>query len=159
MDNNDVFRRLRYALDLKDHAMTDVFAQADVEVKVAQVSGWLKKDDDEKFIKMSDRELAVFLNGLINLKRGKREGEQPEPEERLNNNLILQKLRIALNLKTEDIIDICKLAKFGLSKPELSAFFRKPGSRNYRLCKDQILRYFLMGLQLHLRPANTDEKQ
>lgn len=158
MDNNDVLRRLRYAFDFKDHAMVDIFAQADHSVTGKQVSGWLKKDDDAQFIKMSDKELAIFLNGLINLKRGKREGEQPEPEERLSNNMIFQKLRIALNLKAEEIIDICKLAQFGLSKPELSSFFRKPGARNYRVCKDQILRYFLMGLQIHLRPSDPESK-
>lgn len=158
MDNNDVLRRLRYAFDLKDHAMIDIFARADHSVSSTQISGWLKKDDDEKFLKLSDKELAIFLNGLINLKRGKREGEQPAPEEKLNNNMIFQKLRIALNLKAEDIIEICKLAKFGLSKPELSSFFRKPGARNYRVCKDQILRYFLMGLQLHLRPAANESE-
>lgn len=138
--------------------MIDLFAQADHTVSGMQVSAWLKKEDDEKFVKLGDKELAIFLNGLINRKRGKREGEQPEPEDKLNNNMILQKLRIALNLKAEDIIEICRLAKFGLSKPELSSFFRKPGSRNYRPCKDQILRYFLMGLQLHLRPSGNETK-
>lgn len=61
-----------------------------------------KREDDSAYIKMSDSELASFLNGLINLKRGKREGEQPEPESRLTNNMVFQKLRIALNLKAED---------------------------------------------------------
>jgi len=102
--------------------------------------------------------LAVFLNGFINLKRGKRDGPQPKPEERLNNNLIFQKLRIALNLRAEDIIDILQLVDFRLSKPELSAFFRKPDNKNYRKCKDQILRNFLLGVQSKFRPDSNDSE-
>ncbi|EEZ40952.1 hypothetical protein VDA_001984 [Photobacterium damselae subsp. damselae CIP 102761] len=96
------------------------------------------------------------MNGLINLKRGKREGEQPEPESRLTNNMVFQKLRIALNLKAEEILEVLELANFRLSKHELSAFFRKPENKHYRECKDQILRNFLLGVQLQLRPEDTE---
>lgn len=64
----------------------------------------------------------------------------------MNNNDILKKLRIALELKEEDIIEILKLTDFELSKSELSALFRKEGHRNYKECGDQILRRFLDGL-------------
>lgn len=103
MTNNDILRRIRYTFDFKDKAMVDIFAQAEVTVTEEQVVSWLKREDDSAYIKMSDSELASFLNGLINLKRGKREGEQPEPESRLTNNMVFQKLRIALNLKAEEI--------------------------------------------------------
>ena len=125
---------------------------ADATATHEQISGWLQKEEDNGFVKLSDVELAVFLNGLINFKRGKREGSQPAPEEKLNNNIIFQKLRIALNLKSEDILETLQLADFRLSKHELSAFFRKPDNKHYRECKDQILRNFLMGLQLKFRP-------
>jgi len=88
---------------------------------------------------------------LINDKRGKREGAQPEPEKLLNNNIIFMKLKIALNLKAEDVLGILELAEFRISKHELSAFFRKPGHKHYRECKDQILRNFLQGMQLKYR--------
>jgi len=100
----------------------------------------------------SDTQLAIFLNGLINDKRGKKEGSQPEPEKRLNNNIIFVKLKIALNLKAEDILEIMDLANLRISKHELSAFFRKPGHKHYRDCKGQILRNFLKGVQLKYRP-------
>ena len=116
-----------------------------------QVSDWLKKDDDPAYQECSDTQLAIFLNGLINNKRGKREGAQPKPEARLNNNIIFMKLKIALNLKAEDVLEILELAEFRLSKHELSAFFRKPGHKHYRECKDQILRNFLQGMQLKYR--------
>ncbi|ODA26436.1 YehS family protein [Photobacterium damselae] len=156
MTNNDILRRIRYTFDFKDKAMVDIFAQAEVTVTEEQVVSWLKREDDSTYIKMSDSELASFLNGLINLKRGKREGEQPEPESRLTNNMVFQKLRIALNLKAEEILEVLELANFRLSKHELSAFFRKPENKHYRECKDQILRNFLLGVQLQLRPEDTE---
>lgn len=155
MTNNDILRRIRYTFDLKDRTMIDIFSLADFKATEEQVVGWLKKEDDSEFIKITDTELAVFLNGFINYKRGKREGQQQEPESRLNNNKVFQKLRIALNLKADDILEILKLADLHLSQHELSAFFRKPGSSNYRECKDQVLRNFLLGVQLQLRPGDN----
>jgi len=155
MNNNDVLRRIRYIFDFGDAKMIDIFAMADDEVTRGQVSDWLKKDDDPAYQECSDTQLAIFLNGLINDKRGKKEGAQPEPEARLTNNIIFMKLKIALNLKAEDVLEILELAEFRISKHELSAFFRKPGHKHYRECKDQILRNFLQGMQLKYRD-NTD---
>lgn len=158
MTNNDILRRIRYTFDLKDSAVIDIFALADFKATEEQVITWLRKEEDAYFRELADKELAAFLNGFINLKRGKRDGPQPEPEERLNNNLIFRKLRIALNFKAEDIIDVLQLVDFRLSKHELSAFFRKPGNKNYRKCKDQILRNFLMGVQHKFRPGSSKKE-
>lgn len=147
MTNNDILRRLRYAFDFKDNKMIAIFALADHEVSKAQLTAWMKKDDDPEFKSMHDKFLAIFLNGFINDKRGKREGEQPLPEKSLNNNIILRKLKIALNLKDDDMVEILDLADLRFSKHEITAFFRKPGQRQYRECKDQILRNFIFGLQ------------
>ncbi len=151
MTNNDILRRIRYTFDFNDSKMIAVFALADHKVTREEISDWLKKDDDPAFQKCSDTQLAIFLNGLINDRRGKKEGPQPKPEKRLNNNIIFRKLKIALNLKAEDILEIMGLADLRMSKHELSAFFRKPDHKNYRDCKDQILRNFLKGVQLKYR--------
>ncbi len=151
MTNNDVLRRLRYTFDFSDSKMIAIFAEADYVVTREQISDWLKKDDDPAYINLRDRELAMFLNGLINDRRGKREGEQPRPEQRVNNNIIFRKLKIALDLKAEDILEILALRNVTLSKHELSAFFRKPGHKHYRECKDQVMRNFLNGLQTKYR--------
>ena len=151
MTNNDILRRIRYTFALNDNKMINIFAQADLEVTREQISDWLKKDDDPAFQAISDVLFATFLNGLINENRGKREGEQPVPEKKLNNNIILRKLKIALDLKNEDVIELMKLADFELSKHELSALFRKQGHKHYRECKDQILRNFLKGMQAKYR--------
>ncbi|MDR9830480.1 DUF1456 family protein [Vibrio sp. FNV 38] len=154
MTNNDILRRVRYTFDFKDNEMKNIFSLADCSVTEEQVQNWLKKDEDEALVALTDQELAIFLNGLINLKRGKRDGEQAQPETSLNNNMVFQKLRIALNLKAEEILEIFELVDFRLSKHELSSFFRKPENKHYRECKDQILRNFLLGVQQKLRPSN-----
>jgi uncharacterized protein YehS (DUF1456 family) len=153
MINNDILRRIRYTFDFNDSKMIAIFGSADHPVTRAQISDWLKKEDDPAYRKCNDMLLAIFLNGLINDKRGKKEGPQPEPEKRLTNNIIFRKLKIALNLKAEDILEILDLADLRISKHELSAFFRKPDNKHYRGCKDQILRKFLKGLQLRYRPG------
>ncbi|MBA3016864.1 MAG: DUF1456 family protein [Proteobacteria bacterium] len=157
MTNNDILRSIRYTFDFNDSKMIAVFGLADHQVTREQISDWLKKDDDPAYQKCSDTQLAIFLNGLINDKRGKKEGPQPEPEQRLTNNIIFRKLKIALNLKAEDILEIMDLANLRISKHELSAFFRKPDHQHYRDCKDQILRNFLKGVQLKYR-ANIQLK-
>ncbi len=156
MTNNDILRRIRFTFDFNDSKMIEIFGAAELEVTREQVSNWLKKDDDSDFVKIRDIELATFLNGLINVKRGKKEGPQVEPEKRLTNNMVFMKLRIALNLKAEDIVDILKLSGFDVSKHELSSFFRKPDNKHYRECKDQILRNFLQGIQLDIRPESAE---
>jgi len=131
--------------------MITIFAQADVAVSRSQVSDWLKKDDDPQQQKCDDRVLASYLNGLINEKRGKQDGTQPEPEDKLDNNIIFKKLKIALNLKAGDILRIMALVDFTISKHELSALFRKRGHKHYRECQEQILRNFLHGIQVEYR--------
>ena len=157
MTNNDILRRIRYIFDLNDSKMIELFGLADFEVTREQISDWMKKDDDPAFQKFNDVRLAIFLNGLIVDKRGKKDGPQPKPEKRLSNNIIFRKLRIALNLKDEDILAVLDLAGVSMSKPELSAFFRKPDHKNYRECKDQVLRNFITGLQLKHRPNSSPE--
>ena len=147
MTNNDILRRLRYCFDLKDQAIVDVFALVNQSVSKKDVSNWLKNDEDKEFKECNHQTLTHFLDGFIKLKRGSKEDKKPIRSEPLTNNLIFRKLKIALNLKAEEVLDILALADFRLSKHELSALFRKKDHKNYRQCKDQVLRNFLMGLQ------------
>lgn len=153
MTNNDILRRIRYVFDFNDTKMISIFALADDKVTREQISSWLKKDDDPDYKACTDTQLAIFLNGLINHKRGKKDGPQPTPEKKLNNNIIFRKLKIALNLKEEDTLALLKLADLNISKHELSAFFRREDHKHYRACKDQILRNFIKGMQLKYRPT------
>lgn len=145
--NNDILRRIRFVFNFDDSKMMKLSSTAERKVTRAEISDWLKRDDDIGHKPMTDTELAIFLNSFIEEKRGKRDGPAPEPEKRLSNNAVFMKLKIALNLKAEDVLDILSLAGFKLGKHELSAFFRKPGHKHYRECKDQVLRNFLQGMQ------------
>ncbi|MEQ9377307.1 MAG: DUF1456 family protein [Imperialibacter sp.] len=156
MTNNDIFRRLRYLLDAGDSQMIELFAQAGHHVTRAEVSDYMKREDEETFQEMPDIKLAIFLNGLINEKRGTREGDQPAPEQQLNNNIILRKLKIAFNLSSEDIQAIFKLKGKSIGPHELSAFFRNPKQSQYRPCNDQYLRYFLSGMQIKYRAGEEE---
>lgn len=151
MTNNDILRRLRYTFDFNDAKMIALFGLAELDVTRDQISDWLKKEEDPAYKECNDTQLAIFLNGLIVDKRGEREGPKPEPEKRLTNNIIFKKLKIALNLKSADILEIMDMANLGISPHELSAFFRKPTHKHYRECQDQILRNFLKGVQLKYR--------
>jgi len=151
MNNNDVLRRIRYTFNFDDTKMINIFELGGLQVTRAQISDWLKKEDDPDYQECSDVQLATFLNGLIVDKRGRKDGPQPEPETSLTNNIIFRKLKIALNLQADDVLKLIKRADFSMSKHELSAFFRKPDHKHYRKCKDQVLRYFLKGLQLEYR--------
>ena len=155
MKANDVMRRIRYILDLDDAQMIAVFADAEQKVHRGQIRAWLKKDDDAGYADCSDVMFATFLNGLINQKRGKQDGPQKAPEQSLNNNAVLRKLKIAFNLQAEEILSLLALADLQVSKHELSAFFRRPDHKHYRACKDQILRNFLQGLQVKHRGENN----
>jgi uncharacterized protein YehS (DUF1456 family) len=154
--NNQTLRRLRYAFDFNDSTMIKIFAHGGLEVSRAQVSDWLKKDDDAAFVAIEDPALAMFLNGLIIEKRGRKDGPQPEPEQKLNHNIVFRKLKIALDLKDEDILALLLLSDFRLSKHELSVFFRRPDHHHYRACQDQVLRNFIKGVQLKFRQDSED---
>jgi uncharacterized protein YehS (DUF1456 family) len=151
--NNDTLRRFRYALNINDSTMIEIFKISGVKISQSELISYLKRDDEEGYINLSDRMMTLFLDGFIILKRGKREekpnqNKPPLPELSLTNNLILKKLRIALELKEVDILKLLKVAQFEVSKSELSALFRKEGHRNYKECKDQFLKYFIKGLTI-----------
>jgi uncharacterized protein YehS (DUF1456 family) len=145
---NDILRRIRYTFDLNDSKMMEIFGFADLDVTRAEISDWLKKEDDPAYKDLDDHTLAIFLNGFIIDRRGKKEGPQSVAEKRMNNNMVLRKLKIALNLKDEDMLEILGQVDRNISKHELSAFFRNPNQEQFRPCKDQILRNFLHGMQI-----------
>ena len=156
MTNNETLRRIQHALNLKNSQIIKAFEQADTAVAHDQVNNWLKAENEKSFSKMKDKELAIFLNGFINLKRGKKEGEQPKPETSLTNNMVFMKLRIALNMKAEDVLDVLEVVGISLSKYEIGAYFRKPNNKNYKECPDQLLCDFLNGVQFTNRPDSEE---
>jgi uncharacterized protein YehS (DUF1456 family) len=154
MINNDVLRSVRYMLDLGDVHVANLIRMADPEVVVdkAEVQAFLRREDEPGFAPFNDRLLGLFLDGLVLHLRGPREDAPPRaPEKRVNNNAVLKKLRVAFELKDVDLHQVFEAAGHPIGKPELSALFRQPGHKNFRLCGDQLLRYFLRGLTLRVR--------
>uniref|UniRef100_UPI0035B46D39 DUF1456 family protein n=1 Tax=Chitinimonas sp. TaxID=1934313 RepID=UPI0035B46D39 len=125
---------------------------AGFEVSKADVLGYLKKEDEEGYLPCSEEVLAHFLDGLIITRRGRDESRPLPPVVLpLYNNIVLKKLRVAFELKEDDILAIMESVGFPVSRPELTAFFRSADHKNYRRCGDQFLRNFLKGLTVRVR--------
>lgn len=161
MNNNDVLIRLRYALDLKDAQMVEIFTLGDYNISPESISHILTKspEDDSAYIECTNEMLDAFLNGFIIYKRGRQEprpGQPKRPPLTISsddhvNNIILKKLRIALSLRSDDILNILDDAGVYLSNSELSAVLRNEDHRNYKICGDRYIRNFLKGLTIHYR--------
>ena len=155
MTNNDFLRRLRYALNIKDNIMVQIFKKGNITVTKEDVLDYLKKDIDEGFKKLTNNDLISFLDGLIIQKRGKKEDGTPVPKIKVTknnlNNILLRKLRIALAFKSYDMIRIFKLGGIEISEGELSALFRREDHKNYKECGDKYVRVFLKGLTEYCR--------
>jgi uncharacterized protein YehS (DUF1456 family) len=174
MNNNDILIRLRYALDIKDSDMVEIFKLGGIEVTKEEVLRMLMKSKDsyhneadndgdigasEENIKCNNLKLESFLNGFIIFKRGKQDPKPGQPErpalhiknDESINNIVLKKLKIALALTSEDMLDILAEAGVNITKGELSAVFRKIGHKNYKECGDRYVRNFLKGLALKYR--------
>lgn len=155
MIHNDVLRSLRYMLNLRDSNLAEIWELAGAKIPLENVQQYLKSVDDPGVVICPDETMAQFLDGLIYFRRGKDPTRPPMPVELpVTNNIVLKKLRVAFELKEEDIAVLLRQAGFEVSGPELSAFFRRPGHPNYRDCGDQYLRNFLKGLSQsgHLKP-------
>lgn len=161
LDNNDILIRLRYALDIKNTDMVKIFKLGGMDVAKEEVMQILMKTDEENEdqIKCNNHMLESFLNGLIIFKRGKQEPKPGQPEtpqftlkNNANvNNVLLKKVKIALSLTTEDMLDLFEQAGITVTKGELGAILRKEGHKNYKECGDKFARNFLKGLAIKYR--------
>lgn len=163
MNNNDILIRLRYALDIKNVDMVEIFKLGGVEVTKEEVLKILTKineeeeEDNEDVIICDDQMFDAFLNGFIIFKRGKQDPKPGQPERQApslkesSNNLLLKKLKIALSLTSEDMLQILEDAGVHVTKGEISALLRKVGHKNYKFCGDRYARNFLKGLAIRYR--------
>ncbi|MFC0276578.1 DUF1456 family protein [Enterococcus devriesei] len=168
MNNNDLLLRLRYALDIKDTDIVKAFELGGLTVTKEEEKDMLKKianqaeeqDEFEKntYVKpINNQVFDSFLNGFIILKRGPQKNKSAEaPQLKSNqirhiNNILLKKVKIALQLTSDDMLDIMAEAGVYPSKGELGAILRKEGHRNFKPCGDKYARNFLKGLALCYR--------
>ncbi len=156
MKNNDILRRLRYALDLSDIKMVQIFKCSNYDVDVLQIKDMLRKEDEEGFLNVNDRIMTLFLDGFIVFKRGENTKKTDEPvkkEKKLSNNDILKKLKIALDMKSDDLMELFELAENPISKSELSAVLRNKDHKNFKECGDKYIKKILQGLTIKKRGA------
>lgn len=171
MNNNDILIRLRYALDIRDVDMIEIFRLGGITVTREELQRLLAKSKNEDI--MSDEEfiadesmktcnnfmLESFLNGFIAFKRGVQESSTGEAVKQVFaiksnkavNNVFLKKVKIALSLTSDDILEILSSTGVHISNGELSAVLRKEGQRNYKECGDRYTRNFLKGLAKRYR--------
>ena len=149
MNNNDRLLRLRYAIDLKDTDLIKAFELGGVP---------LTKEENNVYEKaINNQVFDAFLNGLILLARGPQKDKpivdtpQKSKEIKYINNVLLKKLKIALSMTTDDILDVFAEAEIYPSKGEIGAFLRKEGQRNFKPCGDKYMRNFLKGLGIYNR--------
>jgi uncharacterized protein YehS (DUF1456 family) len=151
MTYNDLLRRLRFALKLNGESIAGLCVLGGHDLKPMEVLRLLKKEEEPGFTPCDDLVMGAFLDGLILSRRGPQE-HKPDLVRAtpiaLNNNLILRKLRIALELNEEAMLALLATAGVQISKSELSAMFRAKGHKNYKSCGDQFLRNFIRGLTL-----------
>jgi uncharacterized protein YehS (DUF1456 family) len=149
MANNDLLRSIRDALGLDAATMIQIFKEAGRTVGESAMDAFLKSEAEDGYIPCNNPIMGFFLDGLIIHNRGRQEGT-PLPAEKplaeLSNNAILKKLRIALDLKEDDLIAIFKRAGIVMTKHELTALFRKPGHKHYKDCTRQLLYSFINGV-------------
>jgi uncharacterized protein YehS (DUF1456 family) len=148
MINNDILRRLCTIFDFDKKNAQAIFALKQCAINDEQLENIYKEKNDPAYKELADLELASFLNGLIIEKRGKKDGPEHHTEEVLNNNIIFNKIKIALALKADEVISILELANISLTKYELSTFFRNINHKHYRECTDDVLSAFLKGLKI-----------
>ena len=152
MKTNDILYKIQKALSLTQEEMIEAYKLADYKMAATHLESLLKRRQDKGFKLCSYEELGVFLDGFVILKRGpspkKPDNKKQNDNEivELTNNLILKKLRIALELKEAETEIIFSLGEATLSKQQLASLFRKEGHKNFKECSDELLIAFLDGL-------------
>lgn len=148
-------RRVRCIFDFNDQLILSIFKLGGHEGSKPELATWLAHEGEPEFALCEDEKFARFLNGLIINNRGAKDGDTPDPERVLSNNMVLQKLKIALNLQADDLLEILELNEITLSKHGLSALFRRPDHKKYRECPDELLCNVLDGMEKHYGKNQT----
>lgn len=151
MLNNDVIRSVRYMLNISEPKLIEIFALGGASINAAEMSAYLKRDDEPGYVECPQNAMDRFLNGLIAFRRGKDDSRPPLSPVLPTNNVVLKKLRVAFALKDEDVLAILESVGFKIGKSELTALFRKEDHQNFRVAGDQVLRNFLKGLTAHVQ--------
>jgi len=157
VENNDLMRRVRYALQLDDEEAARLVTRGGLSATESDAAAWRAREEEPAHAPCPDAALIALLEAFVLERRGPPPEPTPPRAERssatsspitarLTNNHVLKQLRIALELRASDVQALVGAGGGTLGTGEIGALFRKPGTRNYRSCGDQVLRQFLAAL-------------
>ena len=149
MQNNEILMRIRDAASLDDAHLVEIFALGGESVDEDTARAMLNSPSESHSVFCEDERLLSFLEGFIIDQRGqpKTPRDAEARTEPLSHNLVLKKLRVALNLKEDDVLRILDLGGTTMSRRQLGALARGRTNKRYRECSDEVLESFLTGLQ------------
>jgi len=147
INTNNILYHIQKALHLTTNEVLAAYKLEDYKMDAIHLESLINHRQDKGFMLCSYEELGIFLDGLVTLKRGPSPKKQNNDEAvELTNNLILKKLRIALELKEAEIEIIFSLADMELTKQQLASLFRKETHKNFKSCSNELLMAFIEGL-------------
>ncbi len=152
MKNSYVLSRIKFAFQLDNEKILDVFALANNDISFKELQLLLDQAEDDNKKDCGANVLSDFLDGLITDRRGPSDSkkENKKKVQKITNNSVLKKLRIALDMKEEAMLAVFEMGEVELTAQELGSFFRKQGNKHYRACDDRLLDLFFDGLELKL---------
>ncbi len=150
MTYNEIIKRLRFILDVDDAVIHQCFVAGGSDATLDRVANYLLNEEDTDYLVCDEISMSRFLDGLIVHRRGPSKDGLRNPV-MLSNNIIMKKIRIALELEARDLDNAFMLADCELSPHEISSFFRKPGTKHYTECSDHFFERMMSGLSLYFR--------
>ena len=141
-----VIQSLKEALNLNRKQILHIYSLENFIMDSKRLDDILKNPNKKSAKEATYEELGVFLDGLFQYKRGEKPTIPQDIEVELDNNLILKKIRSALNLKEYEIAIIFELADFKISKSQIKDIFRSNNHPKLKYCDDKTLKAFLEGL-------------
>ncbi|HBF08722.1 MAG TPA: DUF1456 domain-containing protein [Gammaproteobacteria bacterium] len=157
INNNDILFKVRSIFGIELEEMIDIFELGGLAVTEAEVKNLLARAGEKRHTECTDQTLAHFLNGFIALNRGYKDDIMPEAETQLTNNMILRKIRIALDLQADDLVELFQFNGINLSRHELSAMFRSAGHKKFKECSDKMLGSLLDALEQTYNEEDEEE--
>ena len=147
MKLSSIIQSLKDALDLNRKQILHIYQLQDYAMDEKRLDAILKNPSKKSAKEASYEELGLFLDGLFEYKRGEKPTIPEDAEIELDNNLVLKKIRSALNLKEYEIAMIFELADFKISKSQIKDMFRSSNHPKLKICDNKTLNAFLEGLK------------
>lgn len=149
INNNELLKNIWNSLNICELEMGEIFKMGGYSGNDETVKGTLNRESEKV---CSDELMEYFLDGLIVYRRGPsdKKSDSVEEKQKLTNNIILKKLRIAFDLKGEDMIDVFSFGGMEITKDELNNLFRKSTHAKYKECSTKHLKAFLKGINFQI---------